>query len=86
MAPTREIVNRTLNDFAHYTKMQLPGINIMSRSIRNWKAKTTLAPAIPKKRTDFVISERVAKFPNESPFLVYDSGVDDVNRILKFSS
>ena len=82
----REIVNLTLNQVDQHTKMQLPGLNVMSRNIRKWRNRVVNAPAIPQNRTGFLIPESISKFPDNSKFLVYDSGVNDPDRILIFSS
>ena len=74
---SREIVNLTLNHVDQHTKMQLPGLNVMSRNIRKWRNRVVNAPAIPQNRTGFMIPESISTFPDNSKFLMYDSGVND---------
>ena len=66
--------------------MQLSGLNFMSRNNRKWRIRVVNAPAIPQNRTGFMIPESISKFPDNSKFLVYDSGMNDPDRILIFSS
>lgn len=83
---TRQKVNETVSSIDTNTRMQLPSLNVMSRSIRKWRNRAVNTPALPQDRAGFIIPDSIAKFQDGSNFLVYDSGSNDTDRILIFSS
>ena len=65
---------------------ELPSAVNLSRNIRRWRQKENKAPSIPQTRHGYLTPEDYVKLNNGSLFLQYDSGEDDLERILVFAS
>ncbi len=61
----------------------MQNINTLSRTIQNWR-RTALG--FPACRTENEILESFKYLAGGSSFLAFDSGIDDVHRILTFAT
>ena len=80
--PTRQCVQEATKSMTDEDRFCLPDESSMKRMVQRARAKEDI-PTNPKERTGFVIEGKYAQYCEE-PFLQYDSGVDDPDRILIF--
>lgn len=85
VAPRVAISNATSGE-DECVKAALPSTAALSRNIRRWRQKERRAPAIPTSRTGFDIPAEYCNLDGGKQFLRYDSGSDDNERILIFST
>ena len=64
----------------------MPSTSSLSRNLRRWRQTEEKAPPIPRSRSGYVIPEEFTCLQNGKMFLLYDSGVEDENRMLIFGT
>ncbi|XP_068232264.1 uncharacterized protein [Palaemon carinicauda] len=65
---------------------QMPNTSHISRNIRKWRQKLSNFPSVPCGRAGYSIPLEFTVIEGGKTFLQYDSGIDDVDRILMFAS
>lgn len=83
---SRSIIADVCSNTDDTVRCLMPTISNMSRTVRRWRSKMSQAPPIPKARNGYVIPEELKFRENREKFLLFDSGEDDVNRILIFGT
>lgn len=83
---SRSIISTVTENLNECELAQMPAMATVSRNIRRIRQKAVCAPPIPQTRNGYDIPEEYAKLNNEDLFLQYDSGKDDVNRMVIFAS
>ncbi len=83
---TRSVIANVVSDIDEQVKAQMPHTSLMARNIRNWRQKHLDAPPIPNARSGFEIPAQYAQFNEGESFLLHDSGIDDLDRILIFAT
>ena len=74
----------SISSEGHSISASLPS---MSRTIiRNRRKQSMQAPPIPKSRNGYTNPENFKFLASGEPFLLYDSGICDINRILVFGT
>ncbi|XP_068208538.1 uncharacterized protein [Palaemon carinicauda] len=64
----------------------MPSNATLSRNIRKWRQFHVQVPPIPNARNGYAIPEDFTRLESGENFLLYDSGEDDVSRILIFGT
>ena len=80
----REVISTTLQNLDEEAQSFLPTLPGLSRNIRNWRQQTLGIPALPVCRSGFEIPHEFKYLENGSLFLIFDSGIEDPDRILVF--
>lgn len=83
---TRNIIRDVVQGCNENTLASLPSRRTLSRRIQRARRKLNPTPPIPVMRSGFEIPEQYTKTTSGIRFLQYDSGIDDAERILIFSS
>ncbi|XP_066947100.1 uncharacterized protein [Macrobrachium rosenbergii] len=83
---SRTLIATELKNLHECAIAELPCPSNISRNIRRWRQKENKSPPIPQVRHGYLIPEDYAKLSTGSLFLQYDSGEDDLDRILVFAS
>lgn len=83
---SRTLIATELKNLHECAIAELPCPSNISRNIRRWRQKENKSPPIPQVRHGYLIPEDYAKLSTGSLFLQYDSGEDDLERILVFAS
>ncbi|KAG8231061.1 hypothetical protein J437_LFUL010686 [Ladona fulva] len=84
--PSRSLIAAAVGSLTESELPELPPTSHVCRSIRYWRQSTASFPANPMSRVGFDIPERFRLLEKGDIFLQFDSGKEDVNRILLFSS
>ena len=83
---TREVIANGVQNLDKEAQSQLQTISGLARNIRNWRQHSLGIPVLPTSRSGFEIPSTVKYLENGSLFLAFDSGINDPDRILVFSS
>jgi len=83
---TRELIACATQPLQEEARSQLQNINTLSRTIQNWRPTALGYPALPACRTGYEIPDSFKYLADGSSFLAFDSGIDDVHRILIFAT
>ena len=83
---TRSIISDSIADLDNTAIAQLPFVPRLSRQVRRWRQKVLNTPEIPQSRTGFEIPEEFRKLASGEMFLLQDSGMNDPDRMLIFST
>ena len=83
--PPRELIAREVCKLDSTAKASLPTLNVIRESVRCRRRKVNNLPINPISRCDFEIPVEY-KTIEGSKFLQYDSGINEMNRILIFAS
>lgn len=76
--PTREVIEAA--------RSQLPSLPVFSRRIPNWSRNTLRIPAFSTCRTFYELLDSFKFLSDGSPFLAFDGGIDESDRILIFAT
>ena len=83
---SRSLIGAACEELENEGRSLMPSTSTLSRNIRRWRQKEEKAPPIPKTRIGYVIPEEFACLQNGERFLLYDSGMEDENRMLIFGT
>ena len=79
---SRSLIGAACGELGDEGRSLMPSTSKLARNIRRWRQKEEKAPPIPRSRTGYVIPEEFTCLQNGENFLLYDSGVEDENRML----
>ena len=85
LAP-RSIISNIATTTAVHTLEEMPQTDTISRSIRRWRKKDSHSPPTPQNRFGYTIPDEFRTLANGQNFLKFDSGANDLKRILLFAS
>ena len=83
---TRSIISDSIADLDNTAIAQLPSVPRLSRQVRRRRQQVLNTPEIPHSRTGFEIPEELRKLASGEMFLLQDSGINDSDRMLIFST
>ena len=83
---SRALIGEALTSISSEGHSILVSLSSISRTIRNRRKQSMQAPPIPKSRNGYSIPENFKFLASGEPFLLYDSGICDINRILVFGT
>ena len=81
---TRTVIGQCLTYLDDNARSQLPKPTTISRQVRKWRQKAEMAPPVPEMRVGFEIPPSYGTIQNGAQFLAYDSGSEDLERVLIF--
>ncbi|QQP42000.1 Putative LOC100898192, partial [Caligus rogercresseyi] len=85
-ASSRDIIAQASSNLDDSTLAFLPSAATLSRRIRDWRQKENRAPPIPMGRSGYSIPNEFRTLSNGEEFLLFDSGMEDPNRLLIFGT
>ena len=83
---TRNVIRDAIQGSSEGTLAALPSRRTLSRRIQRARRRLNPTPPIPVQRSGFEIPDKYTETISGLRFLQYDSGKDDVDRILLFAS
>jgi len=83
--PHQIVVNTTSNVSSQAISGALPSVAAMKKMIERLRCRKNAPPVNPSTLSEIIIFEPYTLTLSNNSFLLYDSGSDDVNRILLFS-
>ena len=83
---SRTVVSTILERASKLQKTRLPSNENLSRNVRRWRNKLSMAPPCPTTNTGFDVPNAYTKTTLGENFLIHDSGKNDSSRFLIFGS
>ena len=83
---SRTVVSTILERASKLQKTRLPSNENLSRNVRRWRNKLSMAPHCPTANTGFDVPNAYTKTTLGENFLIHDSGKNDSTRIWIFGS
>ncbi|KAL5237010.1 hypothetical protein ACI65C_004420 [Semiaphis heraclei] len=84
--PHQIVANTISNVSSQAISGALPSVAAMKKTVRRLRCRKNALPVNPSTLSEIIIFEPYTLTLNNNSFLLYDSGSDDVNRILLFST
>lgn len=82
----QQILTQTVEQVSEVTASQMPATRSIRRAIRRWRQHHGNPLPVPPSRADMLIPEEYTCTTNGEPFLLFDSGHGDNERVLIFST
>ena len=83
---THAVVAKVCQDITPGVSSVLPSISSLKRNVRRYRVCLENSPSNPSSLENLIIPEKFLLTVDKKPFMLYDSGKEDSQRLLIFST